>query len=105
MSIWCALAAAEDSNRLLIICYYVWLWGVCVCVCGMVCVWVCVWTEDVGVLVWMFFFIDNNSMPHYAVIHHALHNLKFSFKITFTFNNLITRVIINYVLDTKVFDV
>ena len=78
---------------------------VCVGGCESGCVCVCVWSDDVCVLVWVFFFIDNNSMPHYAVIHHALHNLRFSFKITFTFNNLITRVIINYVLDTKVFDV
>ena len=64
----------------------------------------CVWSDDVGVVVWVSFFIDNN-MPHYAVILQALHKLRFSFKTTFTFINHITRVIINYVLNTKVFDV
>ena len=57
---------------------------------------------------WAFFFIfliDINSMPHYIVILHALHNLSFSFTITFTFNNHKTLVEIHYNFDNNIFDV
>ena len=49
------------------------------------------------------FFIDINSMPHYTVILHALHNLSFSFTITFTFNNHKTIVDIHYNYDNNIF--
>ena len=45
------------------------------------------------------FLIDINSMPHYTVTLHAMHNLRFSFAITFTFNNDKTIVEIHYVND------
>ena len=50
-------------------------------------------------------FIDINSMPHYIVILHALHNLSFNFTITFTFNNPKTIVEIHYNFDNNIFDV
>ena len=47
-------------------------------------------------------FIDINSMPHYRVILHALHNLSFSFTITFKFNNHKTIVEIHYNVDNNI---
>jgi len=44
------------------------------CVCGVWCV-VCV---GVCVCVWVFFLL--HSMPHYTVILHALHNLRFTYQ-------------------------
>ena len=55
-----------------------------------VCVWVCV------------FFIDINSMFHYIVILYALHNLSFSFTITFTFNIHKTIVEIHYSISNNI---
>jgi len=52
-------------------------------------------TRHLYYLTW-FFFIDINIMPHYTVTLHALHNLSFSFIITFTFNNHKTIVEIHY---------
>jgi len=49
-----------------------------------------------------FLFIDINSMPHYRVILHALHNLSFSFALTFTFNNHKTIVEIHYNIDNNI---
>ena len=53
----------------------------------------------------VFFLIDINSMPHYRVMLHALHNSSFSFTITFTFNNQETIVEIHYNVDNNIFDV
>jgi len=60
-------------------------WCVCVCVCGVcVCGCVCVWCACVSCVcgvcvlcfcVWGFLL---HSMPHYTVILHALHNLRFN---------------------------
>ena len=55
--------------------------------------------------VFYFYFIDINSMPHHIVILHALHNLSFSFTITFTFNNHKTIVQIHYNFNKNIFDV
>ena len=50
------------------------------------------------------FFIDINSMSTYIVTLHALHNLSFSFTITFTFNNDKTIVEIHCNVD-NIFDI
>ena len=50
-----------------------------------------------------FLFIDINSMPHYIVILHDLHNLSFSFTITFIFNNHKIIVEIRYIFDNNIF--
>jgi len=65
-------------------CVYVCVWGVCICkyvcvVCVCVCVlfvYVCVCS--VCVCVGGFFKLLLHSMPHYTVILHALHNLRFN---------------------------
>ena len=49
---------------------------------------------------YFFSFIDINSMPHYRVILHALHNLSFSF--TITFNNNKTTVEIHYNVNNNI---
>ena len=42
-------------------------------------------------------------MPHYIIILHALHNLSFSFTITFTFNKHKTIVEIHYNFDNNIY--
>jgi len=46
-----------------------------------------------------------NIMPHYIVILHALHNLSFSFTISFIFSNHRAIVEIHYNVDNNIFDV
>ena len=48
------------------------------------------------------FFVDINSMPHYRVILHALHNLSFIFPIPFTFNNYKTIVEFHHNVDKNI---
>ena len=55
--------------------------------------------------VFFIFIIDINSMPHYTAILHALHNLSFSFTITFTLNNNKTIVVTHYNIDNNIIDV
>ena len=69
-----------------------------VCVYMCVCMYICM---RVYVLC-MYFFIDINSMPHYTVTLHSSHNLRFSFTITFTFNNHKTLVEIHYNVDNHI---
>jgi len=52
--------------------------------------------------VYVFFCIEINSMPHYRVIVLALHNLSFSFTITFTFNNHGTIVEVHHNVDNNI---
>ena len=59
----------------------------CVSVCLSVCV---------------HFYIYINSMSHYTVTLHALHNLSSSFTITFIFNNHKTVVEIHYNVDNNI---
>ena len=68
---------------------------VCLCLCMFVCMYLCVY-------VCVCFYIDINNMPHYTVTLHALHNLSFSFTITFTFNNKKTIVEIHYNVDNNI---
>jgi len=49
-----------------------------------------------------FFLIDINSVPHYRVIQSALHNLSFSFALTFTFNNHNSIVEIHYNINNNI---
>jgi len=64
--------------------------------------------EPCKVPAWPYFFffiiiiIDVNSMPHYRVILHAVHNLSFSFTITFTFYNPKTIVEIHYSVSNNI---
>jgi len=57
-------------------------------------------TRHLYYLTWFFFYI--NIMPHYIIILHALHNLNFSFTITFTFQNHKILVEINYNVDNHI---
>ena len=58
-----------------VVCVWVCVWCACV-VCGMcLCVCMCVWCVCVCGGVCVFFL---HSMPHYTVILHSLHNLRFN---------------------------
>ena len=65
----------------------------------------CIYKKICHVCLSVSFYIYINNMPHYIVILHALHNLSFSFTITFTFNNHKTIVEIHYSFNNNIFDV
>ena len=59
-------------------------------------------TVHTAIGIYIFLFTDINSMPHYRVILHALHNLSLRFTITFTFNNHKTVVEIHHKVDNNI---